>query len=91
MSDLCRSARLDWAFAASRFFNRLDSALLEETVEKFSVLLEESGKIGCAEQDRLLDPFFEIGARFVPGNYSGEVNGVSAGRARSTLGKTHRR
>jgi hypothetical protein len=75
----------------SSCLNREDSALLEQTIEKFSVLLEQSGKIGCAESDRSLDPFCEIGARFLAGNYFGEVNGGSAERARSTLGKTHRR
>jgi hypothetical protein len=41
---------LDVAALGLRGFNREDSALLEETVEKFSMLLvEESGNIRCAE------------------------------------------
>jgi hypothetical protein len=33
----------------SSCFNREDSVLLKQTIEKFSVLLEESGNIGRAE------------------------------------------
>jgi hypothetical protein len=65
---------------------RLLRIQLLSAVERPSLRFNDSRKYST-----VLDPFFETAARFLAGNYFGEVNGAGAGRVRSTLGKTHRR